>query len=182
MAKVRRVDEAMDRVAERKIAQMTPPPGAGSTCSPQQPDLAVALSAADELLLLGAGDALTDLFERSITVAITDVMGASDSRTPGCPRRKTAKDFGASGYLGRLTIRGTLSQALGAGETVRVFDGASELGSATVRGRVWTFKDVRSLSGGQAITYTAHIADAAGNLRPASSAYMMTMETAETEH
>lgn len=167
MAKVCRVDQALDRIAERATAPMSAAPGASSTHDAPHSSTSPALSAADELWLLEAS-------ERSI-VAITDVMGSNDARTMLRARRKAANGPGRNGYV-HLTVTGTLSQTLSEGETVRVFDGANELGSATVRGRAWTFQDARSLSGGQVVSYAVHVADATGNLCPTASVYMMTIE------
>lgn len=74
----------------------------------------------------------------------------------------------------RRIITGTLTEALCAGETVRVFDGAIDLGRASVSGKSWTFCDDRILRATCALSYTAHVVDRAGNLGPSSSIYMMT--------
>ena len=76
-----------------------------------------------------------------------------------------------------MTISGTLSAALVAGETVRLYDGTSFLGSATVSGTTWTYSDSRTLANVQAVSYTACVADAAGNQSAAGSVYTATVDT-----
>jgi len=74
-----------------------------------------------------------------------------------------------------LALSGTLGAALGAGETVRVFDGGTLLGTAQPSGTTWAFTDLRTLTNGQKAAYTARVADAAGNLGAAGSAYGVTV-------
>lgn len=106
-----------------------------------------------------------DLPGPSAVATVTDVTGAG------------LVSDGTGGHTS-LMVSGTLSAAPGEGETVRVFDGASDLGIATVNGTTWTFQDVREVVQGQAVNYTSQVADAAGNLGQASSIYMMTIDAA----
>lgn len=76
-----------------------------------------------------------------------------------------------------LSLSGSLSGALASGESVRVYDSATFLGTATVTGSTWTFNDSRSLTDGQAVSYTARVADAAGNLASAGTPYTATVDT-----
>jgi hypothetical protein len=79
-----------------------------------------------------------------------------------------------------LAISGTLSAALAAGDTVRIYDGSEFLGNATVSedGTTWSYADSRTLSDNQIVSYTAQVADAAGNQSAAGSAYIATVDTA----
>jgi len=76
-----------------------------------------------------------------------------------------------------LSLSGTLTASLLAGETVRIYDGATYLGNATVTITTWTFTDSRTLSDGQAVSYTARVADTAGNQSAAGTAYDVTIDT-----
>jgi large repetitive protein len=76
-----------------------------------------------------------------------------------------------------LLVSGTLTQGLAAGETVRVYDGSTYLGNATVTGTDWTFSDPRTLSHDQTVSYTAQVADAVGNQSAAGAPYTATVDT-----
>jgi hypothetical protein len=76
-----------------------------------------------------------------------------------------------------LVISGTISAGLAAGETVRIYDGTSFLGAATVSGNSWSYSDSRTLTQAQSLSYTARVADAAGNQSAASSAYSASVDT-----
>jgi hypothetical protein len=76
-----------------------------------------------------------------------------------------------------VSISGTISAALGAAETVRIYDGANLLGSATVTNTTWTYTDTRTLTNGQSLSYTARVADTAGNQSAAGSAYTASVDT-----
>ncbi|MCX9004939.1 Ig-like domain-containing protein, partial [Citrobacter portucalensis] len=77
-----------------------------------------------------------------------------------------------------LVISGTLSAPLAAGETVRVYDGTTFLGTATVDtvNGTWSYTD-SSLANGDTPSYTARVADAAGNQSAAGAAYTVTIDT-----
>lgn len=78
-----------------------------------------------------------------------------------------------------LVISGTLNAALASGETVRIYDGTTLLGSATVDSvaLTWHYSDIRSLANGSTPSYTAQIADSAGNLSTAGNAYQVNIVT-----
>ena len=73
-----------------------------------------------------------------------------------------------------LGLSGSLSMPLGSGETVRVYDGTTLLGTASVdsSGSAWTFTTAALPAGSH--SFTARVADAAGNLSPAVTAYTVT--------
>jgi hypothetical protein len=73
-------------------------------------------------------------------------------------------------------LRGTLSEAIGATDVVRIYEGTALLGTATVTGTSWTFA-TPALANGSTHTYTAVVADAAGNQSAASSAFTLTVST-----
>ncbi|MEK7344351.1 MAG: hypothetical protein AAB176_01550, partial [Pseudomonadota bacterium] len=86
-----------------------------------------------------------------------------------------------------LTVTGTLGGAtagasLAAGESVRIYDGATFLGNATVTvvsggQSTWSFTDTRTLTDTQALSYTVQVADAALNLTTVGTAYTATVDT-----
>lgn len=77
------------------------------------------------------------------------------------------------------TLSGTLSAPLEAGETIRIFDGNTYLGNATVGpNNTWVFTDTRAdLSNGASVSYTARVVDAADNAGAAGTAYTATIDT-----
>jgi len=114
----------------------------------------------------GSRNFTLDLTAPSTTAAITNTTddfgvvkgsisngGRTDDRTP--------------------TITGTFSAALGAGETLRIFNGTTLLGTATVNNtaRTWSFAPTLPVPATSSAGYviTARVADAAGNLAPASA-------------
>jgi hypothetical protein len=76
-----------------------------------------------------------------------------------------------------LAISGTLSAALASGESVHIYDGTEFLGTASVSGNAsnWSFADPRTLINNQAVSYTARVADIAGNQSAAGTAYTATV-------
>ncbi|WP_330083294.1 Ig-like domain-containing protein [Methylocystis iwaonis] len=72
-------------------------------------------------------------------------------------------------------LNGTLSAALAAGEEVRVYEGATLVGTASVSGPSWTL-GLSALSEGTH-SYTAVVADAAGNEGTASSPFAVAVDT-----
>jgi erythromycin esterase-like protein len=76
-----------------------------------------------------------------------------------------------------LVVSGTLSTGLITGERVRIYDGSSYLGDATVSGTSWTYADSRTLTDGQSVSYTARVSDPAGNQSAAGTAYTATVDT-----
>jgi hypothetical protein len=61
------------------------------------------------------------------------------------------------------TLQGTLSTALAAGHSVRVYANGAYLGNATVTTTNWTFMPTTSLSSSGSVVFTAAVVDAAGN-------------------
>lgn len=76
-----------------------------------------------------------------------------------------------------LTLSGSYSAALLAGESLRIFDGTTLLGTATLNttARTWSFTTAALKEGTH--SFTARVADAAGNLGPAGTAYAITVDT-----
>ena len=79
----------------------------------------------------------------------------------------------------QLGVSGTLSAALAQGESVRVYDGNTFLGTATVNtaNNTWSFADTRTLNHGDSVSYTARVADTAGNQSAAGTPYTATVDT-----
>jgi hypothetical protein len=75
-----------------------------------------------------------------------------------------------------LSISGTITAALAAGETVRIYDGSTYLGNASLSGTTWSYADIRTLSNNQSVSYAARVADAAGNQSAAGTAYTATVD------
>lgn len=78
---------------------------------------------------------------------------------------------GGSGNDPTPTLSGTLTGALGSGESVRIFRNGADVGSATVVGLGWTFSD-SGLASGSSYTYVARVHDAAGNQSADSAGYV----------
>ncbi|MCP9850993.1 Ig-like domain-containing protein, partial [Cyanobium sp. Morenito 9A2] len=78
------------------------------------------------------------------------------------------------------TITGTLSAALVSGETLRLFNGSTLLGSATVNNSAltWSYTPTLPATAGTNYSITARVADAAGNLGTASAARTFVLDTA----
>ena len=79
------------------------------------------------------------------------------------------------------TISGTLSASLATGETLRIFNGTTLLGSATVNNttKTWSFTPTLAATAGTNYSITARVADAAGNLGTASAARTFSLDTAK---
>jgi protein involved in ribonucleotide reduction len=78
------------------------------------------------------------------------------------------------------TITGTISAALAAGESLRIFNGSTLLGSATVNNSAltWSYTTASLPStGGTSYSISARVADAAGNLGTASAVRGFTLDT-----
>ena len=100
-------------------------------------------------------------------IAITDNVGIFQGTVAS----------GATTDDSSLSISGTISVALATGETVRIYDGSTYLGNASVTGTTWSYADSRTLNNNQNVSYTARIADAAGNQSAAGTAYLATLDT-----
>jgi len=77
-------------------------------------------------------------------------------------------------------LSGTISAALGAGETLRVFRNGVNVGPATINGGNWTFQD--SLSTNQAYQYDVRVVDAAGNQSQPSETFSVTLLTTPAQN
>ena len=77
------------------------------------------------------------------------------------------------------TISGALSAALQAGETLRVFNDSTFLGNAVVDNSnlTWTFTPTLPSTPNTGYNITARVADAAGNIGPASSSRIFALDT-----
>jgi uncharacterized Zn ribbon protein len=73
-------------------------------------------------------------------------------------------------------LQGTLSQALVAGQSLRVLRDGVDVGSATTNGTTWTFQD-GGLQDGQRYSYTVRVEDAANNPGPSSNSYAINIDT-----
>jgi hypothetical protein len=102
---------------------------------------------------------IADNFRTSQSTVATG--GTTDDRTP--------------------TFTGTLSAALLTGETLRIFNGTTLLGSATVTGTTWSFTTTTlPATAGTTYSITARVADAIGNLGTASTAQTFILNTSPT--
>ena len=77
------------------------------------------------------------------------------------------------------TLTGSISDALLTGETLRIYNGATLLGSATVNNtnRTWIYTPTLPASAGTTYNITACVADAAGNLGSTSAVSSFTLDT-----
>ena len=75
------------------------------------------------------------------------------------------------------TIKGTISKALATGETLRIYNGGTLLGSATVNNKTWTYTPTLPASAGTTYNITSRVADAAGNLGTDSAVRSFTLDT-----
>lgn len=76
-----------------------------------------------------------------------------------------------------LSLVGTISATLSAGQVVAIYDGATRLGTATVSTTNWTYADTRTLTNAQALIYTAQVETTTGLQGTASSAFTLTVDT-----
>ncbi|AIR03539.1 hypothetical protein JT31_02585 [Cedecea neteri] len=135
------------------------------------------------------------------TAKVTNALGSESNAQPGynvivdiTPPSTTASVTGVADDVGIVTgnvardgstddtspvVSGTLSSALVTGETVKVYDGTTLLGTATVDSvnNTWSYADTRTLANGSTPSYTARVADAAGNQSAAGTAYTVTIDT-----
>ena len=84
---------------------------------------------------------------------------------------------GASTDDTSLSISGTISAALADGDTVRLYDGNTELGDATISGTSWSYVDSRALINNQIVSYTARVTDVSGNQSAAGNPYTAMVDT-----
>jgi hypothetical protein len=90
---------------------------------------------------------LTAPTSTAAVIAITDNVGIFQGPVAS----------GATTDDSSLSISGSLSFALAAGDTVRIYDGSEFLGNTTVSedGTTWNYADSRTLSDNQSVSYTA---------------------------
>jgi hypothetical protein len=74
------------------------------------------------------------------------------------------------------TLTGGIAGALGIGEVVAVYDGATRLGAASVSGATWSYTTAALAEG--AHSFTVRVVDAAGNQGAASAARTLIVDTA----
>jgi hypothetical protein len=91
-------------------------------------------------------------------------------------------NLAASGFTDDTTptFTGTISAALASGETLRLFNGTTLLGSASVNNtaQTWSFTPTAlAATAGTAYSITARVADAAGNLGAPSASYSLFLDT-----
>jgi RTX calcium-binding nonapeptide repeat (4 copies) len=77
----------------------------------------------------------------------------------------------------QLTVMGSVEQALGAGDVLKVYDGETPLeGPVTWTSATnWSFTDARALLDGHGVNYTARVQDAAGNEGTDGTTYSATI-------
>ena len=116
----------------------------------------------------------------STTSSVTGLFDDAGIKTGNVASGTTTDDTSlvVSGTLGGDTAGATLAS----GETLRVYDGATYLGNATVTvtsggQSTWSYSDTRTLTDAQALSYTVKVADAAGNEYASGTAYTATVDT-----
>ncbi|WP_215903462.1 Ig-like domain-containing protein [Acinetobacter bereziniae] len=90
-------------------------------------------------------------------------------------------DYGSGSYTNDTlpVLNGTLNTGLGANEVLRIYEGSTFLGIATVTGLNWTFEFTNILSNGSH-DFTARVMDAAGNQGPISNTFNLIVDTIAT--
>ena len=84
----------------------------------------------------------------------------------------TVVESGGATFSTNLNMAGSLSVGLVAGEVVKIYDGKTYLGNATLQGTGWVFQDnERAVPNKHEASYTARVADAAGNESTASTPF-----------
>lgn len=116
----------------------------------------------------------------SLAVAVTAVVDNVGALVGNLASGAVTDDTSVSvtGTLGGATAGASLPN----GETLKVFDGATLLGTATVTAQAggqstWSYTDTRTLAHGQSLSYTARLSDEAGNESPAGTPFLMTVDT-----
>ncbi len=99
---------------------------------------------------------------QTITLALSDDINPGTLPEPGFTSDTTP------------TVSGTLSAALATGESVRLLRGGTTITTLTPAGTTWSFTEPTALVGGT-YSYTARVADAAGNLGALSTARTLTI-------
>ena len=76
------------------------------------------------------------------------------------------------------TLAGTLNSNLSSGDTLRIYSGASFLGNASIEGRNWIFTPDSDLATNRSHSFSARVADAAGNLGTPSNTRRLILDSA----
>jgi len=128
-----------------------------------------------------AGNAGTTSAGRTYTI---DLTAPTTTATVTSAYEGTAgpliSNGGTSNGTAALQLNGTLSTTLANDESVRVFDGSTFIGiaSVTAGSGSWSYIDGRILPSGQTVNYTARVADTAGNQSASTTTYAITQTTA----
>jgi len=116
----------------------------------------------------------------STTAAVTGIIDSVGSVTGRVAPRGFTNDTSPqiAGTLGGRTA----GAALGAGESVQIYDGETLLGIATVTvaqggQSTWAYQEQRVLSDGQSVSYTARVMGADGTLSVPGNPYTATIDT-----
>jgi len=105
----------------------------------------------------------------NITASITNVV---DNQAPSMG---SVSNNGQTNDTTPL-LEGTLSQALVAGQELRVLRNGTDVGRADTSGTTWSFQD-SGLSDGTRYTYTVRVQDGAQNPGPSSNNYVINVDT-----
>jgi hypothetical protein len=109
----------------------------------------------------------------SATVTVT--VDRTAPAAPSTPVLASASDSGVAGDNLTKVTTPTFTGTAEAGSTVKLFDGATQVGSATATGGNWSVTSSTLASGAHTITATA--TDAAGNVSSSSAGVTVTIDT-----
>ncbi len=126
---------------------------------------------ADALLTLPTPGSLGSLGANRLIVVDTTAPAA-----PSLPALSAGSDGGTVGDNLTNRDRPTITGTAESGATVRLYDGATQIGSATATGGAWSITPTASLAQG-AHGLTATATDAAGNVSAASQTLNLTIDT-----
>lgn len=125
--------------------------------------------------LAGNAGASTGAFTLTVNATVPTALANIASATDNQGLNTGNLSSGSATDDTSLTLNGSLSAELGAGEVVRVFRDGTPLGNATVNGTSWTL-DVRGLTE-KTHNFTAAVENAGGNRSASSSALTLTVDT-----
>jgi hypothetical protein len=111
------------------------------------------------------------------TQAPTTLAAVTNVKTPG---GLSIGNNQSTSSTSQLTVEGSLTTSLVAGESVLIYDGVTQLGTATVSGSGWTFTDNRTLNANQVVQYSSRVADLAANQSPAGPSYTINVSIQTT--
>jgi len=111
--------------------------------------------------------------------AVTDAVGTSSTGGYSAGDATGTITNGGSTDDTKPVVSGTLTTQLSAGEVVRIYDGSTLLGSATVSGTTWTYTPSTALAAGSR-SLTAKVENPASGLSTVSAAYVINEETLST--